>query len=327
VLILIVLIGKVSEALQNFMMQHADIETFLKHYLHRRVTADTQAIIRELAPQESVMRSACNMSRWIDPDRPWGLTAEQAESVNNDPIIRSLTRRREKLSQRLKQKATEHPKYKVLVRRIANEKERLRAALLKEIQEKYEREGPVRVIERQLAGLKVSKEPKIVSYFSEDTLPEQRRLIETMILAPPGATIEEERQRRDDAVNAVTAYCKIEEGDICGGRKRSGGRVKAVVIKKEDSLSLEDEALKAAMLSVYTEKRPKICFLCLGEDLPLKVRLYSFSSPSDLSKHFKRKHLKHVKEGEALECKLCKMTLAHRMHLRNHALTIHGTVS
>jgi hypothetical protein len=87
----------------------------------------------------------------------------------------------------------------VLVRRITNEKERLRTALLVEIQERYEREGPVRVIERQLAGVKISKEPKIVSYFSKDTLPEQRRLIET--------TIQEERQRRDDAINAVTSYC------------------------------------------------------------------------------------------------------------------------
>ena len=156
----------------------------------------------------------------------------------------------------------------MLIRRIANKKERLRAALLIEIQERYKREGLVRVIDRQFASVKVSKEPKIVSYFSEDTLLKQRRLIETIILAPPGATIQEERQRRDDAVDAVTAYCKIEEGDICGGRKRSGGRVKAVAIKKEDPPSPEDEALKAAMLSVYIEKRPKICFLCLGKGLP-----------------------------------------------------------
>jgi len=72
------------------MMQHADIGTFLKHYLHRQVTADTATITQGLDPQESVMRSACNMSRWIDPDRPWGLNTEQAESVNNNPIIRSL---------------------------------------------------------------------------------------------------------------------------------------------------------------------------------------------------------------------------------------------
>ena len=67
-----------------------------------------------------------------------------------------------------------------------------------------------------------------------------------MILAPPAETIEAERQRRDDAINGVTAYCKIEEGDICGGRKRSGGRRRAVVVKKEEPLSPEDEALKVA---------------------------------------------------------------------------------
>ena len=99
-----------------------------------------------------------------------------------------------------------------------------------------------------------------------------------------------------------------------------------MVIKKEDPLSPEDEALKAVMLSVYIKKRPKTCFLCLGEDLPLNVRLYSFSLLSDISRHFKRKHLKHIKEGEAPKCKLCKMTLAHKIHLQNHALTIHGTV-
>jgi hypothetical protein len=217
------------------------------------------------------------------------------------------------------------------VRRIANEKKRLRAALLTEIQERYEREGPVKVIEQQLAGMKISKEPKIASYFSEDTLPEQRRLIETMILAPPGETLEEEHQRRNDAINAVTAYCKVEEGNMCGGRKRCGGRRKAVVVKKEDPPSPEEEALKAAMLSVYIKdpkERLMICFMCLGnEGAPLHKRIYSFSRPGDLSKDFKRKHLRRVEEGEDPECKLCKMSLDHKMHLQCHAARIHGTIS
>ena len=325
------MLGKVSEALQNLMMQHADIETFLRHYLHRRVTADTAAIVRGLDSQESVMRSACNMSRWIDPDRPWGLTTEQAESVNNDPIIRSLVQERERLKRRLNGNTSRHAKYQELNKKIASERERLRAALLIETQENYEREGPVRSIERQLAGVKIDTAPKVVSYFSSDTLPEQRRLIETMILAPPGATLDAERQRRSDAINAVTAYCKIEEGDMRGGRKRSGGRPKRVVIKAEEPPSPEDEALKAAMLSVYIKdpkERPTVCFMCLGnKSAPLGVRIYSFSLPSDLSKHFKKKHLKKVEEGEAPECRLCKMSLDHKMHLQNHALKIHGTVS
>lgn len=313
------------------MMQHADIRTFLRHYLHRRVTADTAAIVRGLDPQESVMRSACNMSRWIDPDRPWGLTTEQAESVNGDPIIRSLLQRRDRLKQHLKGRTSDHPIYQKLNKRITSERERLRAALLVEIQKRYEIEGPVRAIEQQLAGVKVGKEPKILSYFSEDTLPEQRRLIETMILAPPAETIEAERQRRDDAINAVTAYCKIEEGSMFAGRKRSGGRRKDTVVRREGRPLSEAEALKAAMLSVYIKhpaERPTICFLCLGnEQSPFGDRTYSFSRPGDLSKHFKKKHLLLLKENKDPECKLCKMTLENETHFRNHAATIHGTIS
>ncbi|KAF2455228.1 hypothetical protein BDY21DRAFT_396397 [Lineolata rhizophorae] len=272
--------SKVSEAVQNPMMQHADIQTFLRPHLHRLVTADTAAII-ELDPQESVMLSTFNMSRWIDPDRLWGLTAEQAEYMNNAPVILSLTQRRVKLKQRLQRKAIEHPKYKALVRRVANEKERLRATLLAEIQEIYERGQPVRIIERHLAGVKLNSEPKVASYFSEDTLPGQRRLTETMILAPPVAALEEELERRNNAITAVTAYCKIEEGDMCERRKLN-----------EDPPSPADEALKVAMLSVCTtdqQGRPTICFM-----------------PGDLSKHFNKKHLKRVEENEDPECKICR---------------------
>src|SRR5437016_5323564 len=115
------------------------------------------------------MRSACTMSRWIDPDRPWGLTSEQADSVKNDSLIRSILDERKRLQQRIKGKVTEVRRYQELNRRMLSERQRLRAALLKEIQEKYEIEGPVKTIEEQLAGLKVSSQPKVASYFSEDT--------------------------------------------------------------------------------------------------------------------------------------------------------------
>jgi hypothetical protein len=74
--------GDVSNALQNLMMQHAKMRTFINHYLSRRVTVDTQAIVCGLDPQYAVMRAACRMSRWIDPDRPQELTKEQSLSVD-----------------------------------------------------------------------------------------------------------------------------------------------------------------------------------------------------------------------------------------------------
>lgn len=322
-------LGNVSEALQNLMMQHGDARTFLNHYLHRRVTADTAAIVRGLNPQDSIMRSACSMSRWIDPDRPWGLTADQASSVNENPLIQSLTKHRQKLKNRLKSKASDSLEYCELEKTMRYEKQRLRNDLLADIQERYERDEPVRVIEEQLAGVKIDRKPKVMSYFSNDTLPEQRRLIECIILAPPGETLEEEDKRRARAVDAVTAYCKIEEGQTLK-RGKPLGRAKIAVIKQERDVtpSPQEVAIEAAMLSVYEETRPRICFLCLGNGaLPLEARVYPFNKAGDLSRHFRRKHLSNIQEDDRLECKVCAITLEGKMHLQRHAIDIHGTVS
>ena len=48
------------------------------------------------------------------------------------------------------------------------------------------------MIKEQLSGLKISKKPKVFSYFTEDTLPEQRRLIKTIILTLLGETLKME---------------------------------------------------------------------------------------------------------------------------------------
>ncbi|KAH4927418.1 hypothetical protein HBI79_137340 [Parastagonospora nodorum] len=58
--------GNVSESMQNMMMGHASIVTFLKYYLLRRITVDTQAVVCGVEPQDILMRAACTMSRSID---------------------------------------------------------------------------------------------------------------------------------------------------------------------------------------------------------------------------------------------------------------------
>ena len=52
-----------SDALQNLMLQHASIDTFIKHYLPRWVTADTRAIVSGYEPQYDLMRVAYQMTR------------------------------------------------------------------------------------------------------------------------------------------------------------------------------------------------------------------------------------------------------------------------
>ena len=61
------------------------------------------------------------------------------------------------------------------------------------------------------------------------------------------------------------------------------------------------EALEVAKVLVYSKKRLKIYFLCLGnENLLIKQRIYLFYTLGNLSKYFKRKHLANIREGEKI---------------------------
>jgi Protein of unknown function (DUF3435) len=304
----------------------------LKHHLPRRIDKDTAAIVRGLEPQGELMRAACRMLRSMNPDRPWKLTTEQSLSVNKHPRVRKLILRRDKL----RADASRRPEYDRLTKEITNEKQRQRYALRLDIRKKWDNEQAVITIERQLAGVKFSEDVKTKLDSTERT-PEHNRLIET-IMTLPGSTLEEEIRRRNAAINAIIAYCKVEEGGAYPLERRARqtqptGGVSSMVFKKDTqappvAADPVNEELNKAMLSVYKEKRPTICFLCLGrETLPINKRVYSFSTPGDLSKHFKRKHLLRIKKGQPIECNVCKISLEHKMHLQNHALRIHGTVS
>ncbi|KAH8759530.1 hypothetical protein F5882DRAFT_431795 [Hyaloscypha sp. PMI_1271] len=239
--------GDVSDALQNMIMQHAKIDTFIKHYLRRTVTADTRAIVSGYEPQRDLMRAAYRMTRWIDPDRPQDVKTTLDQNDEMPPL--------------------------------------------------------------------------------------QKRLAET-VMTLPGTTIEEEFRRRNAAIDVVAAYYYFQEGRATAlPRKRSSTRRTSPMPSKEANPQLaaaeaEKQALSDAILLVFTEKRTTTCFLCLGEQsLPFEKRTYKFASPGDLTKHFKRKHLAHIKEGDRPKCKVCRMGLQHKQHLQNHAESIHGTVS
>jgi len=86
----------------------------------------------------------------------------------------------------------------------------------------------------------------------------------------------------------------------------------------------------AAVLFVFIankEERPRNCFLCGGlalclepDDPYIEELAHEFYSASDVSKHFRRKHLKNIREGDDIECGACYILLYHKMHLQRHAL-------
>jgi hypothetical protein len=321
----------VTDALQNMMLQHASIDTFIKHYLPRR-SGDIRAIVSGYEPQKDLMRAASRMTRWIDPGRPHALTVEQSRSVDNDRRLRQLLALRAKWNHRYKGAATKQPGYQSLGSAIVNLRQRLRAALLKQLRDKWDTEHPVDEVELQLAGLKFCDDPGTSVPIIDEMPPMQKRLAET-VMTLPGTTVVEEFCRRNAAIDAVAAYCHFQEGGaVAMPRGRPSTRKASPTPSKEANPQLaaaeaEKQALRDAMLLVFTEKRTTTCFLCLGEQsLPFQKRTFKFASPGDLTKHFKRKHLAHIKEGDRLRCKVCQMGLQHKQHLLNHAESIHGTV-
>jgi len=76
------------------------------------------------------------------------------------------------------------------------------------------------------------------------------------------------------------------------------------------AIKAEKQALSNAILLVFKKKRTITCFLCLKEQsLLFEKRTYKFASLRDLTKHFKQKHLAHIKEGDWLKCKVYQMGL------------------
>jgi len=181
-----------------------------------------------------------------------------------------------------------------------------------------------RDIQQQLSGARLENKVKAELEHCLERTPEHIQLIESL-LTLPGSTLEEEYRRRSTAINAIAAYCKVEEGVT---RRVQRGASVAKPTQSALTANPLHAALEAAKVSVYKEKRPTICFMCLGnEKSPIEKRIYSFHTLGDLSKHFKQRHLAKIKGGEGVGCNLCHVRLDNKMHLQRHAYDIHGTVS
>jgi hypothetical protein len=314
--------------MQNLILQHANISTFLKHYLDRNINVDVQNIYRGLEPQKALMRLACSMSRSIDPRRPRKLTTEQSGSINDLPCIVNLVDRVEKYSDARKGSRRE-AKYWKARKRLLNEKQRQRRLLLEDVKDRFKKEQPVIDSERQLSGKVINEDTRDALMRTDQMGLEQLRLMDA-ILTLPETSVEAEYQRRIAAINAVTAYCGVEEGTPYRHVQRAQRtRDDNQIVKAEETAALaSDMALRQAIVSIKKDKRPTRCFLCLGNPhLTIRERVASYATAGSLSRHFLRKHVKKLEELEQTYCWMCDIRLEHRKHLQIHAERFHGTVS
>ena len=368
---------EVTDGLQNVILQHANINTFVRHYAVD-ADVDVQGIVRRTGTQTELVRFACSMSASIDPDRPFKLSPEESRSLNELPMVlaqqEKVNERKRKWDNRQANSeranrahqaacgnshhgiSSEHQcqlqgkvctiedraldakrKFNKAVRELRNEKQRQRNKRIRENLQRYRDEQPVIDLERQLEGLMVDTKVMGALEHTGFVTPEFMLVIDTM-LTMPGTTVEAEYKRRINAINAVTAFCNVEEGRSIPRPKKSGRRSAPDDLPsspaKRSRISTEDETnviLLKAIESVRIKSpndRPRICFLCVGNPkLSLKDRIMEHTTPGSLTRHFLRKHVNPPWPTEGVACKVCEDgSLQQKSMLLNHAEYAHGTV-
>ena len=294
---------------------------FQRHYLSREICADTFAIVLGETPNQALVTQSCSIAHSTSQRRPTKLTAEQVSTIENDPEIVKMRRRLQRMQPRSEP-------YKNTYRKLRNAKQRKANAILQDVREEWTDIQAVKDIERQLRGEGFAPVPEDIS--TQLQHPAQKRMIEALT-AEVQPTLEGQYRRRNRAIHALIAYCTVEEGPVA--RVRNGGAAKKSTARETAAHS----ALELATLSVFvsdSKQRPTRCFWCVGkarflplEDPRIPGLIHEFHGPSDLTKHFRRRHLGNFRDDVTIQCPVCKLPLEHKMHLQNHALRIHGTVS
>ncbi|KUL81576.1 hypothetical protein ZTR_09852, partial [Talaromyces verruculosus] len=315
---------EISDALQNVMMQHSDIRTFIRHYAVD-VDVDAQGIVRKTGSQTSLVRFACSLSASIDPNRPYKLSTEESRSINDLPAVRARQDTVHRRKRKWDAQAAKYERYRISCKALFGH---LDEGALSKRQAKRQR--------RLQEKLEVSH---------GRTMEAKRRhnrahltFIDCM-MAMPGKTLEAEYQRRIAAIDAGTVFCGVEEGRPTRRATQSPRRPapddedshrsakrQRVVIKEET-----EDALRHAIDSVRVtspEDRPTICFVCVGNpNIPLKARIAKYATPGSLTRHFLRKHVNPPWSSSRVVCHICDTTpLQDKMDLLSHAEDAHGTV-
>jgi hypothetical protein len=206
----------------------------------------------------------------------------------------------------------------------------MKVALLQRTREEWTAKQAVDDIERQIRGEGFAPAPVEVS---RPQHPAQKRMM-AALTAPAEPTVEGQYKRRNNAIRAVIEFCYVEEA-------HTRSRTMVVEVSSTKAGRTEDprrdSPLDAAAISVFVSKpseRPRRCFVCVGKAMTLvpgdpdvERLICEFYSSSDLTRHVRRRHLANMNDGDKSQCQVCCMPLKHKMHFKNHALQIHGTVS
>ena len=210
-------------------------------------------------------------------------------------------------------------------RQVQSKKKAVNKAMMKEIKAKYRERQPVADIVSQLGGMSAKDEHSEAEQGPQDRLGDERLRAFTALFAFATQDQVEERARRSEAMNAVTTLCRLQRPRV--RRACRGKQLTPPEPAVEESTRNGAKIVEAAE-PIPIECLPTQCIFCLGNvDLAHERRTKAFHRRDGLQKHFESAHLRHIPDGQAIDCPHpeCEEWLSDKKHLQNHAARVHKT--
>jgi len=126
-------------------------------------------------------------------------------------------------------------------------------------------------------------------------------------------------------IDTITVYYNVEEEPPSHQNQRGRPAKDGNPLVREVEVP---KALSQVIQSIKGDKRPTICFLCLGNpSLTLRERIASYATSGSLNRHFLRKHVSKLQEAGHNSCQICNVRLENRVQMLVHGERFHGTAS
>ncbi|KAK1634181.1 hypothetical protein BDP81DRAFT_66647 [Colletotrichum phormii] len=185
------------------------------------------------------MKQSCSIGHSISERRPIGLTLEQSTSVATHPTIRELTKPLRELPQGSGENSNRESETSGLT-------------------SKPQTTSSVRYMASDLPTLR-----------TDDTCrpqgPAPRHLMKKLT-APIVTTLEGQYRRRDEAIEAVSTYCLVQEGcTVPRSRPRSTPEAAICCSTSDPPEGGQLDLVTRSVLITNDKERPKRCFICIGQ--------------------------------------------------------------
>ncbi|KAL9066782.1 MAG: hypothetical protein Q9157_007030 [Trypethelium eluteriae] len=320
--------GVATAAERDQIMGHSD-STIFQFYLTQKVKCDVQAAFLDEPKNSTMLKTTGAMRFTADSHAPTALTWEQRNTITNSPIILSMTREVEALTQakkkyqssyedkaRLDQLTVQHQE---ATRRLKAQKVREERDMLRNLRAEHFETSDTRELERQFAGVQAQKSDSGQTDKPIYDVPERRRIVavlhvtaENMQMAPL-----DRFRYRVDFIDNLTLLCKRRDPRNRGHRPEIGLR------------RLPGSRI-GPFFPLKTNQRQ--CLFCLGDKkLTLKKRGFLWSTPYKMWDHIESKHLCHMAPNKGFTCPHPQcledgIGVADVAHFKNHAARIHGVL-